>query len=288
MILPAKESLEIVFNLSMLGFVSGSMIALGLNLTIAQIIAPFKHFKIVIRALLANFLIVPLVAYGLVSVLPLPEGVRTGIILLGIGGGAPFIPIIVTTAKSHVGSSVGLMVTLLIITIFFMPIVVPRILDGTSLDSWDIAKSLLAIMLLPLVLALAIKAHFPGIAARVQPYAARLTSISIVVLMGTVIALYAEVILASASILPVIILVFLLAMSVGYLAGGRKQHARIVLAVGTGLRNPPIAILVASQYFPAQPIAALVPLMFAIIGFLILLPLAFIMRKQLSTGSKDI
>ncbi|NYT46657.1 MAG: hypothetical protein H0A75_02295 [Candidatus Methanofishera endochildressiae] len=77
-------------------------------------------------------------------------------------------------------------------------------------------------------------------------------------------------------------------MSIGYLAGGRKQHARIVLAVGTGLRNPPIAILVASQYFPAQPIAALVPLMFAIIGFLILLPLAFIMRKQLSTGSKGI
>jgi BASS family bile acid:Na+ symporter len=208
--------------------------------------------------------------------------------LLGIGGGAPFIPIIVTTAKSHVGSSVGLMVTLLIITIFFMPIVVPRILDGTSLNSWDIAKSLLAIMLLPLALALAIKARFPGIAARVQPYAARLTSISIVVLMGAVIALYAEVILASASILPVIILFFLLAMIIGYLAGGRKQHARIVLAVGTGLRNPPIAILVASLYFPAQPIAALVPLMFAIIGFLILLPLAFIMRKQLSTGSKDI
>jgi hypothetical protein len=48
--LPSKESLEIIFNLSMLGFVSGSMIALGLNLTIAQIIAPFKHVKIVIRA----------------------------------------------------------------------------------------------------------------------------------------------------------------------------------------------------------------------------------------------
>jgi hypothetical protein len=63
-----------------------------------------------------------------------------------------------------------------------------------------------------------------------------------------------------------------------------QEHGKIRL-VGRGLRNPPIAILVASQYFPAQPIAALVPLMFAIIGFLILLPLAFIMRKQLSTGS---
>jgi hypothetical protein len=58
------------------------------------------------------------------------------------------------------------------------PVVVPRVLEGTLLNSWDIAKSLLAIMLLPLALALSIKASFPRIAARLQPYAARLPSIS--------------------------------------------------------------------------------------------------------------
>ena len=278
--LPSKESLEIIFNLSMLGFVSGSMIALGLSLTIAQIIAPFKYVKIVIRALLANFLIVPLVAYGLVSVLPLSDGVRTGLLLLSLGGGAPFIPMLVSAAKSHVSSSVGLMVTLLLITIFFMPVVVPEILNGTSVDSWGIAKSLLAIMLLPLVLALLIKALFPNLAERIQPYARIVTSISVLVLLATVGALYAQLIIDNVSILPVITLFFLLAMSIGYLAGGRNQHARIVLAVGTGLRNPPIAILVASQYFPAEPMAAIIPLLFAIIGTLILLPLAIIMRKQ--------
>jgi BASS family bile acid:Na+ symporter len=46
-------------------------------------------------------------------------------------------------------------------------------LEGTLLNSWDIAKSLLAIMLLPLALALSIKASFPRIAARLQPYAAK-------------------------------------------------------------------------------------------------------------------
>ena len=280
--LPSKEILEIVFNIAMLGFVSGSMIALGLRLTIAEIIAPFKYFKIVIRALLANFLIVPLLAFGLVSVLPVADGVRTGIILLSLGGGAPFIPMIVATAKSHVGGAVGFMVLLLILTIFFMPIVVPRVLDDTLLNSWDIAKSLLAIMLLPLILALFIKARFSSIAARIQPYAVKITNISILLLIISVIALYKDIIIANVSIIPIITLFFLLAMTIGYLAGGRNQHARIVLAVGTGLRNPPIAILVASQNFPAEPMAAIVPLMVAIIGVIILLPLAIIMGKQFS------
>lgn len=277
---PVKESIEIIFNLSMLGFVSGSMIMLGLDLTIAQIIAPFKHVKIVIRALLANFLIVPLIAYGLVSVLPVSDGVRIGILLLSFGGGAPFIPMIVATAKSHVRSSVGLMVTLLLITLFFMPVVVPRVLDGTSLNFWHIARSLLVIMLLPLMLALLIKALFSDMADRIQPYARVVTTVSVIMLILTVIALYAKVIVANAHILPVITLFFLLAMTIGYLAGGKRQHARIVLAVGTGLRNPPIAILVASQNFPAEPMAAIVPLLLAVISVSILLPLAIITRKH--------
>jgi len=80
-----NEISEIVFNLSLLTFVVGSMVALGLGLTIAQIIAPFKHVRIVIRALIANFIIVPLFAIGLVSALPVSEGVRVGIILLSLG-----------------------------------------------------------------------------------------------------------------------------------------------------------------------------------------------------------
>ena len=50
-----KEIFAIVLNLSMLGFVAGSMVTLGLGLSIAQIITPFKKIRVVIRALIANF-----------------------------------------------------------------------------------------------------------------------------------------------------------------------------------------------------------------------------------------
>ena len=277
-----NEIFAVAFDISMLCFVVASMVTLGLGLTIAQIIAPFKYVKIVIRALIANFIIVPLFAIGLVSVVPVSEGVKIGIILLSLSGGAPFIPMVVATAKSHVGSGVGLMVLLLVITIFFMPVVVPKVLSGTTINSWDIAKSLVSMMLVPLVLALFVRARFAAVAKRIQPFASIVTSLSVLILVIAVVFLYAEALMSSVSILPIITLFFLGAMTIGYLSGGRRIHARIVLAIGTGLRNPPIAILVASQNFSTEPMAALVPLLVAIIGLSILLPLAIIMGKQFS------
>lgn len=274
-----KEIFAIVFNLSMLGFVAGSMITLGLGLTVAQIIAPFKKVRTVIRALIANFIIVPLFALGVVNWFPVSEGVRIGIILASLGGGAPFIPMIVATAKGHVGGSVGLMMLLLIVTVFFMPLAVPVMLSGVSVSGLEIARSLVTIMLVPLLLGLFIKWRFPNLAARIQPYVARFTNLSILVLIIAVLLLYTETIMTSIEILPVIIVFFLGAMIIGFLSGGKRREVRIIFAVGAGLRNPPVAILVASQSFAPEPIAAIVPLLVAIVGILILLPLAILERK---------
>ena len=283
-----NEIFEIVFNLSMLGFVAGSMITLGLGLSVAQIFAPFKNVRIVIRALIANFIIVPLFALGLVSWLPMSEGVRIGIILTSLGGGAPFIPMIVAMAKGHVGGGVGLMMLLLIITVFFMPLAVPVMLSGVSVSGLEIAKSLVTIMLLPLVLGLFIKGRFSSVAARIQPFAAKFTNLSILVLIIAVLVLYTETIMASIEVLPVIIVFFLGAMMIGYLSGGKRREVRIIFAVGTGLRNPPVAILVASQNFAPEPIAAIVPLLVAIVGILILLPLAVLERKSRGNRQRKI
>ena len=277
-----KEMFVIVFNLSMLGFVSGSMLTLGLGLTIAQIIAPFKKIRIVIRALIANFILVPVFALGLVNWFPVSDGVRIGIILVSLGGGAPFIPLIVAKARGDVAGAVGLMVLLLVATLCFMPLVVPLMLSGVSVSAWDIAQSLMAIMLAPLIIALFMRARFPVFAQRIQPYAARLTNMSILILIIAVLFLYTDIIISSADILPIILLFFLGAMFIGYLSGGKKRDIRLIFSVGTGLRNPPVAILVASQSFSTEPIAAIVPLLVAIVGVLILLPLAVITGRYVT------
>ncbi len=275
-----KETIEVLFNAVMFIFVAASMITLGLGLTVSQIIEPFKNIKMVILSAIANFVIVPLFAFGLVWVFPVSEGVRIGIILLSIGGGAPFIPKIVETAKGNIAGAVGLMLLLLIVTMFFMPIVVPLIFPGASVSSWDIAKLLLFSMLIPLVLALFVKARFSDIAKRIQPFFAKLTNVTVLVLLIIVMYLYTKVIVSNLSVLPIILLFFLGAFGIGYFTGGKNRSARIILSVGTGLRNPPVAMLVAIQNFSTERMAAITPLLAATIGLLILLLLAVKVGKK--------
>ena len=275
-----KEVLEVVVGVLMFAFVAGSMITSGLGLTIPQIIEPFKNKKMVMLSLIANFVLVPLFAFGIVWILPVSEGVRIGIILLSVSGGAPFIPKIVETAKGRVGGAVGLMLLLLIVTIILMPVVVPLIFPGASISAWNIAKTLIYSMLIPLFIALFVKARFSDIAIRIQPFFAILTNITVLVLFLAIVYLDIKVIASNVSALPVILIFFLGSFGIGYLTGGKSRNARIILSVGTGLRNPTVAILVAGQYFSSEPMAAITPLLVIIIGLLILIPLATKIGKK--------
>ena len=275
-----KETFEIALNGLMFAFVFGTMITIGLGLTLSQIIEPFKKITLVISALVTNFAIVPLFAIGMTHYLPLSEGVKIGVILLSISGGAPFIPLVINLTKSRVGSSVSLMLLLMVVTIFYIPLVLPHLLPGASVSSWAIAKSLMASMLIPLVIGLTFKARFSEIAIRIVPICAKLTNLILLILIIDLFYLYFEVVIESASALLIILLFFLGTMGLGFFSGGTNRDARIIFAVGTGLRNPPVAMLIANQYFSSQPMAAIVPLLIVIIGLAILIPIAIIIGKK--------
>ena len=66
-----SEILQVIAQLSVLVFVLSSMLAMGLSLTIAQIVAPLRNARLVILALVANFVLVPLLAYLILLVIPL-------------------------------------------------------------------------------------------------------------------------------------------------------------------------------------------------------------------------
>ena len=49
------------------------MLAMGMSLTMAQILQPLKNVRLVVLALLANFVLVPLLAYLIIRVIPLDQ-----------------------------------------------------------------------------------------------------------------------------------------------------------------------------------------------------------------------
>ncbi|MEJ2559389.1 MAG: hypothetical protein P8186_24890 [Anaerolineae bacterium] len=64
-------------------FVVSSLLSMGLSLTIKQVFDPLRDVARVIKALLANFILVPLVGVLVKLIIPLDEPLAIGLILYG-------------------------------------------------------------------------------------------------------------------------------------------------------------------------------------------------------------
>ncbi len=278
-----RDFLETVFQISVLVFVVGSMIRMGLSLTLRHILEPLKNKRLVVLSLIANFVLVPLFVYVLVSVIPVSEGERIALILISLAGGAPFLPKLAGVAKSNTAFATGLMLLLMTVTIFYLPLMLPLLLDGAQVSSWEIAKSLIVLMLAPLVMALAVRATAEGIAKKSAPWFAAISDIALVLLTIALIILNIQGILGMAgSGVVAIILLVVGGMVIGYFLGGKDKDTKIVLALGTGQRNVSAAILVAAQNFADDPGVALTLVVLGVLGLVIMIPLARKIGKRAS------
>ena len=274
------EILETLAMLSVLVFVISSMLSMGLSLSMKQIIDPLKNPRLVILALAANFVLIPLLAYAMTLVMPLNEATTIGLILLSTAAGAPFLPKLVEVAKGNLAFSVGLMVLLMVVTIIYLPLVLPLMLTGVEVNPWDIAQSLIVLMLIPLAIGLFVRARYGDAADKVQPTFAMAANIGILVLavLGLVLNFSSMIALVGSwGILAGVIFV-LVSMIVGYFLGDSEATNKSVMGLGAGQRNISAALVVAAQNFDADVITYL--MVIAIIGFIVLFPAAGELGKR--------
>jgi BASS family bile acid:Na+ symporter len=243
--------LSAIAALTGLTFVVASMLGTGLSLTVAQILQPLKNARLVILALLANFVLVPLLAFAINRVLPLDQSLQIGLIVLATTAGAPFLVKEVAAAKGNLSLGVGLMFLLMIVTIFYVPLVLPLLLPGVEVNAWDIAKSLIVTMLIPIVLGLMYRSHSPEGARHWAPVMNKVSGVALLIMLVTGLGLNLSNIISLIGSFGFLALILFVVGSllIGMLMGGRDPAVRSVLGLGTAQRNVAAAILVTSLNF---------------------------------------
>jgi BASS family bile acid:Na+ symporter len=262
-------------TVAMLSFVVSSMLAMGAGLTVSQILEPLRNTRLVVLALVANFVVMPLGALALAKVLSLEEPFGVGLLLLGCAAGAPFLPKLAELAKGNLAFAVGAMVLLMVVTVGYLPIVLPLLLPGITVDAWEIARSLLLLMLLPLAVGLALKARYSDLAARVKPVLDWISNISLILLVCLITAANIDKVLevfGTGGILAGLLFIAL-GFGTGWVLGGSNADTKRVMALGTGQRNIAAALVVASQSF-SDPKVVVMVIVVAIVGLIILMPLS--------------
>jgi len=277
-----SDIILVIAQISALTFILTSMLAMGLRLTVRQITDPLKQVRTVLLALLANFVLVPALAYLITVIIPLDKGLATGLIIAGAAAGAPFLPKLVQVAKGNAAFSVGLMTLLMVATVLYLPLMLPVLLPGASVSPWDIAQSLIITMLLPLGIGLFIKARYQETAATLQPYMSQASSLAIVVMMVTILMLQYKTIIGTIGTggLLAALLFLVGALLVGLLLGGRDTSMRSVVGQGTGQRNLAAAMLVAAQNFGDEPNVLVMVMLIGILGLILLMLVGGEMGKR--------
>jgi BASS family bile acid:Na+ symporter len=272
-------------NWLVVAFVVVNMLALGMDLTVRKIVEPLRDIGLTVKVLIANFVLVPLTAYLLVTGLHMKHGLGLGLILLACSAGDPFVTKLSQSAKGDKVFSLAAMSMLSIGTVLYMPIVVPLLLPGTKVDPIEIAKPLIVLIIVPLLIGLVMRARVARFAERWAPRLDRVASI----LIYSAVALFAVVHYAdiaasfgSHAILAAIIFVSTAAVY-GYLLGGPNQLHRGDLAVNTAWRGVSAGMAVGIRNFPTEHDVFTMAIILVLASTAILMPLAatYLRRKNL-------
>jgi BASS family bile acid:Na+ symporter len=275
-----RELLRGLLQIVIPAYAISSMASLGLAYDFLHVTNPLRRPVMVLTALLANFVIVPLLALVLMRALGLEQAHGIGLFLISNAAGAPFLLKLVQAARGDMALAGGLLILLLPASILYLPLVLPLALPRAEVDVGEIAATLVMTMLLPLAAGFVVHRRSEKWAKRMAPVLGKLSTLLLAALIAATLVTNIRGI-ASLAGTPAIAAAALLTMgglAAGYAVGVPSRESRVVLGLGTGQRNIAAAMIVASSGFgSAEPLVMVV--VSSLVAFAILFPAACLLRR---------
>lgn len=260
---------DVVLNISswvnpLLGII---MFSMGLTLKPVDFALVAKRPLPVLIGVIAQFVIMPVIALLVVWVLQLPAEIAAGVILVGCAPGGTSSNVVSYLSRGDVALSV----TMTSISTLLAPIFTPLLtlwLAGQymPLNAADMAVSIVQVVLIPVVGGLVVRLIFPTLIGKVLPLLPWISVIAISLIVAIVVAGSRDKILeAGLLVLAAVIIHNTLGYSLGYLAAkftGQPAAARRTTAIEVGMQNSGLAAGLASQYM--SPMSALPGAIFSV------------------------
>ncbi len=232
--------LALAVRLSLLAFMVGSLLDMGLELRLRDALACLGNRRFLLRVLGFGFVLGPALAWAIGQALRLDTSYATGLMLVGLTPCAPFLPAMVRRARSDMRHAAAMMLVAALGTVVLLPVAAPLVAAGLAVDAWTVARPILLLVLLPLLVGMAIFAAAPRVAAALHPWAkgvGGIAALALLVLCGVVYGRSMAATFGDRVVLAEVLFLGLLTL-VAYRSGGRlAQRERSVLGLGLCTRN---------------------------------------------------
>jgi bile acid:Na+ symporter, BASS family len=264
-------------------FVISTMLNVGLTQKLSAIAAHLKNWPFVLKMLAANFFFAPLLMIVALYFAPFDPALKAGLLIFSLGAGAPFLIKLTQTAEHELALGAAVMMFLMVGTVVYMPVALPRVLSGINVDALAIAKSLTLQMLLPIGVGMLAAQLLPTLSKKVQPWVGWIGNVAMyAMVVATLVGYFPNLLkIIGTGAFLVGLLFVAAAFGLGYLAGWGKDHLEDIGGLGTAQRNTAAGVIIAIQNFKDPNVFVMLTLA-NILGIVMLLFIA----KKLSRDNK--
>ena len=245
------------------------MFGMGLTLKFDDFKVVFSRPRDVIVGCLAQFTVMPLLAWVLAKIFGLDQALTVGVILVGCCPGGTASNVITYLAKGDLALSVGMTGVSTLLAPILTPLLV-LLLAGQSVDVDVVAMflSILWVVILPIVAGLIVKRLWPTQTEKATAYLPALSSVTICFIVLIIIAANAHKLLTGGLlIILVVVLHNVCGLALGYLIGGVLKLApakRKAISIEVGMQNSGLASSLATLHFAAYPMATIPGALFSV------------------------
>lgn len=235
-------------------FLATAMLSLGLDLRVGQIIGALRNRRLMAASLLSSVVLVPLVALILTLLIPMDEALQTGFLLYALAAGVESGPKFVQMARGNSAFAIGLLMVQITITVVGLPLAISYVVPDAQINRSTVLLKLLLVVALPLGIGLFVRARNQALAARLSPGLHRTSMILLLLVLAHLFYANFDTMLSVEPIaLLASLLLFAIALPIGYALGGPERTDRRALGIMSFARNAAISMMIASQVFPQEP-----------------------------------
>lgn len=252
------------FIVPLLGII---MFGMGLTLKLSDFKIVFKQPIPVIIGVLAQFIIMPLVAFILAKLLNLPPEIAAGLVLVGACPGGTASNVMVYIAKGDLPLSVAMTS----ISTLLAPILTPAILlvlagQWLPVDPMSMFLSIVKMIIIPIGLGIIVNAIFPRAVEKSTTALPLVSVVAIVAIVAAVVSQNHDTLATSGLLIfTAVMLHNVFGLLLGYIAAmitGLDETRRRAISIEVGMQNSGLGASLASVYF--TPLAALPSAIFSV------------------------
>lgn len=245
------------------------MFGMGLTVTPKDFAIVFKRPKDVIIGCLAQFLVMPILAFTLGKLFALETGLLVGVILVGTCPGGTSSNVMTYLSKGDVALSVGMTCVSTILAPVLTPLITYLLLRSTvEIDLIQMFLSIVKVVLLPIGLGMVINHFFSKTTQKAVKVLPLVSVTAIVAIVGSVVSANSQKILTTGAIVFVVVILHnCLGYLVGYIIGSvlnMKVAKRKAVAIEVGMQNSGLATGLAGASFPSLAMATVPGAIFSV------------------------